>query len=230
MATYKSCSNCGAQNDIIADHCMFCKTPLQSVKNDLLSNEDLISSTSEWIEKSRLRDLEIINNMHSGKADDASPRTVLLNNSEIRSYASKYLSILAYRTSHNPELTPVYHELSTTFAQIKPIKISFYQLGKRYQEVISVIAIWLLAIFLWWGLGTVITNENGISDERERLNDVSEEVSNLINNTEYSTALVKTEELRWTFKPEKYIDEVRQFNAQRDSLKRSIRDLINSRE
>jgi hypothetical protein len=45
------CPNCGGSNDIIKKSCSFCKTLLNPTAIDLITTEELIEKTQEWINR-----------------------------------------------------------------------------------------------------------------------------------------------------------------------------------
>jgi len=139
------CKSCGGTNDLLADVCMFCKKPLLKIATERISNEDLIQKASEWIENSKMRYISTGVKKEAGIMND---EELEITNTEIRSMATKYLSVLRYRSSIDSFLERIYSDLQTKFDAIKPRRYFSPSFRESFEAFIflAIIAVFLLVL------------------------------------------------------------------------------------
>lgn len=222
MSSIKSCKACGADNDVIFDNCMYCKKPLERTDVNVISNEELISKTGEWIGKSR--SVQIILPPPEGKsAFWASLNPSILTNGQIRGYAQKYLSMLAYRASQNHDIKVIYDDLQSKYNHTKtsnPTKL-----------ILSVIA----GLMLVGAIGGIISSVTDNSDkkdrvllkekEKQRIEQVISEVRKMTAEKDLNGALLKSSEIMWASNLVEDSLLVRQYNLQREEIQKTIQQL-----
>ena len=49
MGTINKCKGCGGQNDLVANVCAYCDSPLIAYSEDKITDEELIESTGKWV-------------------------------------------------------------------------------------------------------------------------------------------------------------------------------------
>lgn len=113
MSKVVTCKSCGAENDVIFEACIYCHNPLPKTDVDLITNEELVSNASSWIEKIHEDVLYLTSMDNSGKKIDS-----FLTNAEIKAHAKKYLSMLQYRAIRYPELLQICNSLESRFSEV----------------------------------------------------------------------------------------------------------------
>lgn len=219
MPKVNTCKACGADNDIIFDNCVFCKKPLERVDYNGLSNEELISNAAEWIQKTR-EDSIRIPRQDGRSAFYESLNPIILSNGEIRGFAGKYLSMLAYRASQNTELADIYNQLNKEFAKKR--------ISTKKMIVFLGMGALFLGLFFMSNIGTTEekTEAKDRMTEKTRIEQVNKEIEILIDNKDYEKALIKAEEIMWSYKPGTDSVAVEQYNQQRESIKSTINQLL----
>lgn len=220
MSSIKSCKACGADNDIIFDNCVYCKKPLERIDINMISNEELIAKTGEWIGKSRSD--SILLPPPEGKSTFwtfMSPS--VLNNGQIRGYAQKYLSMLSYRASQNPEIKAVYDDLQ-----------SKYNKTKTFNPARSAPYV-LLGLFALMIIFALLYRDPSLKEkekEKQRIEQVISEVRQEIAEKDYDSAIIKSSEIMWTDNVDEDTLLVRQYNLQREEIQKTIRQLKSEEE
>lgn len=222
MAKTKTCRSCGAENDFMFDRCLFCKTELEKIEDNLLSDEDLVANAADWIEKSYKNQLLIPNPQSKGSWGDVlkGKDSIILSKEEMKGYASKYLSLLALRTASKPQLILIYNEL------LEKSKVKHKDHG-----MLSAIGVGIFVLFLFIFVGIMTLNESKEeAKETERFNAVTMEINELISTKQYEAALIMAEEIVWRFNPSSHRAEVKSADKQREATKQTIQELINKQE
>lgn len=184
MSTKKSCTNCGADNDLIFTNCQFCKSPLPEIETKSISNEDLITNAGEWVGK--------VGNSYTITAENANAWTGkgfrTYESSEIEGYAMRYLTLLQVRATTNPALYGVYNSLKSDFDRKRNSIITRIGGGDKKKAIAFVI----LAIMIFGGLIAIITpsKPDKYDIEMERLNSIEEQVIDCIEDKNYNKALM----------------------------------------
>lgn len=209
MAKAITCESCGATNDVIFDFCLYCNKPLDNADMDTISNEDLFSMASEWVEKIHNEHIEVTSENKNGRMVKK-----LLDNGEIKSYAKKYLYILKYRAIRSPELNPLIDGLETRFSEV----------SKTYKKNIVgiVLGIFIGSFVFFLLLNFLLQSSDNDAIESKRINKKIEQVSELIANKNYDEALIQVEQVKWNYLPEKRKKEVENTDKQREELKSTI--------
>ncbi|MDD3523374.1 MAG: hypothetical protein PHQ41_01600 [Candidatus Cloacimonetes bacterium] len=209
MARTLACKSCGAENDVIFERCIYCGSTLDNNDLEVVSNEDLVSNAASWIEKIHEERVRLSSTNSNGNI----VRTAL-GNGEIKAYAKKYLSILQYRALRYPELNQVCDGLSKRFTEV----------SKKYRNmwiyfVGGFSLFWAILLFL-----VILPSEKSDAKNAEalRINKVAEEVSALIDKNEYQTALIKIDQITWQYEPDRFQEEAKQTDKQRENLRETI--------
>ncbi|MDD4783799.1 MAG: hypothetical protein PHX16_09275 [Syntrophaceticus sp.] len=203
IQTSNVCNSCGGMNDPLAESCIYCKKALPKIDSESFSNELLIEKTSEWISKSKLRYIK------TGKVD-ANRQDIEIPNREIRAYADKYLTLLAYRAGKCPELNVIYKELKENFLSVKPT---------LFQNSTSIYLVVTLS-FLVISMGILYLST---SAEPRAAKKALKATESLIQQGRLDEALRKSEEV---FVPESYSDETSaEYDRIRNNIQTTIKDL-----
>jgi len=225
MSKVVTCKSCGAENDIIFEDCIYCRSTLDRNELEIVSNEDLVSNASSWIEKIHEDRIKISSVNGKGKKVQKN-----IQNSEIKSYARKYLSILQYRSLRNPELNTICMELSNRFTSVSK------RHGLRLPLIGAVFFV-LMLMFIIIGLCSENSVDKKKDREVKRIEVITNEVSNLIKNNDYANALIKAEQITWTYDLSSWSSRedsllVNKYDNQRNEIKKTIIKLMeeNSRE
>ena len=184
MSTKKSCSNCGADNDLIFTNCQFCKSPLPETDVKSISNEDLITNAGEWVGK--------VGTSYTVTAENANAWTGkgfrTYESSEIEGYAMKYLTLLQVRAANNPSLNVVYNSLKNDFDKKRNSIITRIGGGDKKKAI----AFAIIAVMIIAGLIALITpsKPDKYEIEMERLNSIESQVLECIAKKNYDKALI----------------------------------------
>lgn len=207
MSRVVTCKSCGAENDVIFESCIYCGSILDNNSLDVIPNEELVSNAASWIETIQENSVSLDSVNSDGKKVHR-----YLSNSEIKGYAKKYLSILQYRALRNPELNKTCEELSNRFSAISK---------KRFRvPIIVLISMLLFPLFIFY-IG-ISSQNSGANNEKERINEVTEEITTLIEKKEYEKAIIKVDQITWKYKPKVFPGEAEKTDQQRDNLRETI--------
>ncbi len=134
MKSGNSCVNCGASNDLLLTTCLFCKSPLDRVNIESISDEILIQNAGEWIGK---MGEEYIEPKENAKWWDG---PVVVKESQIEGLAQRYLSLLQVRSINNEHLQPIYLDLKS--------RMDFKRSGFLYKLGISKNSAGMIGLFI----------------------------------------------------------------------------------
>lgn len=168
MAVKNTCPSCGAENDVIFDKCLYCRSPLNQFDMKRISNEDLITNASEWIAKS-VSYVEVITDKNEKHFGMVIPHKIIMQPHEVRSYAEKYLNLLLYRSADDTNLENIYNKLFSDYQYIKSIKPK-KALSRRSQIffALAMILIFFLLFVVIFGLIVYMTVSQKIDKERNQ--------------------------------------------------------------
>ena len=129
----KSCESCGAENDLLMNHCAYCGSILEGVDVEEASDdlEELVIKTSQWIGKfeAMVSDYTSLNNAKQvdtmsgqpifGAVFEKTLGTMAVSYSETLSEANKHLDMLEVKASGRSSLRSKVRELKQRFDEAK---------------------------------------------------------------------------------------------------------------
>jgi hypothetical protein len=222
MKTTKECPSCGAQNDIIFTNCIFCKTSLPQTDLNALSNDDLVMKASEWVAKTADSFL-IVDNPNAKGLDKALGGQKYMQRPELIGNAEKYINLLAVRSTSNPTLSVVYHDLKAKLDKNRK------RISSTSKILIGVIVFITLMIIFFSNM--INSHDKGIEKEKERLETLVTQINTAISNKDYNAAEIFCAQLKWEYFDDYSSDDTKElqktWDQKRVEMINTIRNLKN---